>query len=264
MLPRLRMGRAAGFAAVTNRRGPMSPLDDQPCRIIICHPELLLGQAVAAAAAANMDLGAEPTVVTSSDALLARVGDGFDLALVADMVGDDLGELLEALAYRDSNLPVLVLCRHRDFRAAAQALEWGAVGSVSSASSLDHLSRAITMACKGFVVFLDDAGDEVRQALEERHVERSAADAVYRALTDRERILVRQLAGGRTAGEIAGDLQLSPHTIRAAIRTLGDKLDTRGQLRIAAASRELLQAITPPSRRFEGLAPELRADTRAG
>lgn len=231
--------------------------------IVICHPDLLLGQAVSAALA-GVGPGPEPVVVTSPETLLARAGSGFDLAIVADLVGDELSELLEALAFRNSNLPVLVLCRRRDFRAAAQALEWGAVGSVTDTSSVDDLFRAVVTACEGHVVFLDGAADEVRQALDERQAERSAADAVHHSLTDRERILVRDLAGGRTAAEIARDLSLSPHTIRAAIRALGDKLDAQGQLRIAVASRELLQAISPPSRRFIQLQRVLRRDSRAG
>lgn len=242
--------------------GSVSTPDAVQYRIVICHPELLLGQAVAAALT-DARLGAEPLVVTSSEQLLAQAGTGFDLALVADMIGDELSELLEALAFRGSNLPVLVLCGPRDFRAAAQTLEWGAVGSVSSASSIDDLSRAIIAACEGNVVFLDDAPDHVRQALEDRQTERSAADALYRSLSDRERTIVAHLAGGRATGEIARELALSPHTIRTAIRNLGDKLNAQGQLRIALASRDLLHAISPPSPGFVRRERALQGESRA-
>lgn len=231
-------------------------------RIVICYPEMLLGQAVAAALA---DIAVEePHLATSPEQLLAHAREDFDLAIVSDSVGDELGELLEALMFRNSNLPVLVLCRNNDFRAAAQALEWGAVGSVSSASSISTLTAAVLTACEGHVVFLDGAADRVRSALAERSAERGAADALFRSLSTRERTLVDALARGRTTGEISRDLCLSPHTVRAAIRKVGTKLDAQGQLQIAAASRYLLRAVSPPSKRFVALADSLRTGPRAG
>lgn len=227
----------------------------QPRRLIVCHPELLLGSAISAALT---EYGPLPEVVTSCQQLLSRLNQGYDLALVSDLLGSDLRELLDALRYRRASLPVLVLTRHPDLRAAAEALEWGAVGSVNEVAYVSVVRRAVQDAYARRAVFLDGRGSEIIAELDGRASERAAARAVLARLNAREHAVLESLTAGATAREIAGVLSLSPHTIRACIRTVGDKIGARGQLRIAASARHLIDAAAPPSEQFLLMEREIR------
>jgi DNA-binding NarL/FixJ family response regulator len=54
--------------------------------------------------------------------------------------------------------------------------------------------------------------------------------------------VLRSLADGNSVSDIAVRMSVSPHTVRSYVHTLGNKLGSRGQLRIAATGRTLLSA----------------------
>lgn len=221
-------------------------------RIVVCEPELLIAQAVAASLSSGQGIDFVE-VVTSADALVSELNSRFDAALVSDAVGDELIELFQALAFRRHSLPVVVLATHPDHRSTARLLELGAVGSISWSSSSRELRRAVIDACHNGVVAPGGRTDLLLEAVDERRAERAAAVAVLAALSARERRVLGDLAEGRHVSDIASSLGLSPHTIRASIRRIGAALDVRGQLRIAAGGRDLLAVAQPPSPRFAKL-----------
>jgi DNA-binding CsgD family transcriptional regulator len=236
--------------------------------VLVCHPELLVAQAVAATLTVE-DAAQRPVAVSLTQDLLSRLGGAqYELALVSDLIREDLTELLQALAFRGRDLPVLVMTSPRDdagssrparsrpdaaspdYRDAARVLELGAIGSVSLASSSESFRTDVLTARGGGVVALGGRPDLVLQALAARQDERAAAAARLSELGVRERQVLRRLINAEAVDDVSREMGVSPHTIRASVRQLGDALGVRGQLRIAAAGRDLIAAARPPSPRF--------------
>jgi DNA-binding NarL/FixJ family response regulator len=61
-----------------------------------------------------------------------------------------------------------------------------------------------------------------------------ASQAEIDGLSEREREVLQQVAGGLSNKEIAANLNLSPHTVKAHLRTILDKLHLRSRSEAAA------------------------------
>ena len=213
------------------------PLDT----VVVCHPERLMAAATAAVLRSS---GAARTTMTvpSLTRLLSYLHRGVDVAIVFDAVGDDIAELFEALRHRGLSTPVLILIDHTSPDRAAQALEWGAAGALPTRCSVAALLRGVADAHGGNAVFPDGQRGAVLEALRLRRLQRYYAQRRLSELSTSERRVLRSLADGKSVSDIAVRMSVSPHTVRSYVHTLGNKLGTHGQLRIAATGRTLLTA----------------------
>jgi DNA-binding CsgD family transcriptional regulator len=80
----------------------------------------------------------------------------------------------------------------------------------------------------------------VLESLRRRRLRRYSAQSRLAELSDSERRALQLLAYGTSIGDIAGRMSVSPHTVRSYIHNVGSKIGVHGQLRIAAAGRDLL------------------------
>ncbi len=215
-------------------------------RILLCQPAPLAGEAIAATLRRRPGI-AQVAVVTSATALVRELSSRWDVALVSETMGPDLPELLQALAFRGHALPVVVMTTDASPDVAAGYLEWGAAGSVDVRRPVSVLLQAVAVAGSGAPVVDDRIEAAIVERLRERAAHRENARAVLRSLTPRERQVMESLARGTGVTAIASGLHLSPHTVRACIRSIGPKLRVAGQMQIASVARQLLSVELQPA-----------------
>lgn len=122
-------------------------------------------------------------------------------------------ELMSELRRRENSWPVIVMTGHGEVPIAVKAMRLGAVEFLSKPFEFEALEGALDLA---FGVLRDAVAHDR---------EREAALALFAALTQREREIMRELAAGLSNKEIARVLDLSVRTVEMhranAMRKLG-------------------------------------------
>ena len=139
---------------------------------------------------------------------LAREKDWDIVVLDLSLGGRNGLEVLKELKQIRPRLPVLVLSMHTEVQFARRAFKAGASGYITKDSPRSELIKAINKVI--------DEGRYISQALAEKLVVDIGRDTdrpLHETLSDREFEVMRLIASGKTAGEIAKLLSLSDRTI---------------------------------------------------
>ena len=146
---------------------------------------------------------------TAAEALdLVRAQDWDAVVLDLSLGGRDGLEVLKELKQIRPRLPVLILSMHTEVQFARRAFKAGASGYITKDSPRSELTTAINKVI--------DQGRYISQALAEKLVVEIGRDTdrpPHEVLSDREFEVLRLIASGKTAGEIARLLSLSDSTI---------------------------------------------------
>jgi DNA-binding NarL/FixJ family response regulator len=221
---------------------PGEPTHEQVLdRVVVCADHRLWAVATASLLRAK-DVSRSVMAVSSTTALLSAMRQRTDIAVVFDLTDEDAADLFEALAHRGESTPVLCVISTPDVGRVARLIELGATGAIERGCATETFCRAVLDAAVGRLVFPSQHRFDVLETIRQQRIQRHGARTQLAGLSPRERVVLRRLADGVTADEIALELTLSVHTVRAAIRALSEKLGVRGQLRIAAVGRDLFAA----------------------
>ena len=139
---------------------------------------------------------------------LVREKDWDIVVLDLSLNGQNGLEVLKELKQIRPRLPVLILSMHTEVQFARRAFKAGASGYITKDSPRSELTKAINKVI--------DEGRYVSQALAEKLVVDIGRDTdrlPHETLSDREFEVMRLIASGKTAGEIAKLLSLSDSTI---------------------------------------------------
>jgi DNA-binding NarL/FixJ family response regulator len=120
---------------------------------------------------------------------------------------------IDAMALMKKDCPdvkVVILTMHDDPAYARRAFEAGAAGFVVKHSAPAELVMAVQAALKGQTFISPALADRVLRQV--RHALRDGKDAAQ-SLTRRQREILRLLAEGHSAKEIAALLAISPRTV---------------------------------------------------
>lgn len=224
-------------------------LEPPLAEVIVCHPARLVASATAALLE-RRGVARCASTQPSLTRLLPSLHHGVDLAIVFDSVDEEVGDLLEAIRYRGLHTPVLLVSDVLRTDRVVEVLEQGVAGLIPSSCSPDALCRLVVEARSGRIVVPAAMRSAVLDALRARRMRRLAAWHQLAQLTRVESRVLGLLATGHTVTRIAGELSMSPYTIRGHVGALGHKLGARGQLRIAAAGRSLLASARHPARDY--------------
>ena len=156
--------------------------------------------------------------------------------LVSDVRMPKLGGLELARRLQDAapETAVLLYSGVSDAALVSDALDAGARGFALKDAPLDDVARAIETVARGSIYV-----DPVLAA----SLAASRRDVDRRALSAREREVLRLLAGGGSYAEIGGELFLSPDTVRAHAQRAMTKLGARTRTQaVAVAMREAMIA----------------------
>ncbi len=140
-------------------------------------------------------------------------------------------EALEKLREEGLDIPVVFLTMHRETEYASLALKAGAAGYVLKHAAPEELVQAVRVALDGGTFVSPSVAGELFQATRAKS---RGNDEPRVTLSARQRDILRLLADGRSAKEIAKVLGLSPRTVEFHKYKLMESLDLKN-------SAELIQ-----------------------
>jgi len=128
-------------------------------------------------------------------------------------------EVLKEIKQARPKLPVLILSMHPEDQFAVRLLKAGASGYMTKESAAEELVGAVNKAVAG--------GRYVSATLAEKLaslVVRDTQAAPHECLSDREFLILRLIASGKTVGQIAREISLSVKTISTYRARLLEKM----------------------------------------
>jgi two-component system, NarL family, invasion response regulator UvrY len=159
-------------------------------------------------------------VSSAAEALKAILHNSYDIALldIAFPDGNGLDVLKEIYAQRPQ-MRILLLSMYPEAQYAQRALHLGASGYLAKNSAPDELMNAIQKVMAG--------GKYITPALAEQLAQEISPDfdkPMHAKLSDREFRVLTALGAGKSIGEIAAELSLSPKTVSTYRSRLLEKL----------------------------------------
>jgi len=143
-----------------------------------------------------------------------------DVALIdIRMPGLDGLEVLGTVRRDEETTQVLLLSAHLDSDLAYRAVAAGARGYLSKQAARHEICDGIATVADGGTAFATEVQTGLASELHER--ERGQQGPV---LTSREREVLKLVAAGHSAPEIAEQIHLSPATVKSHLQAIYDKL----------------------------------------
>ena len=147
--------------------------------------------------------------------------ESWDLALVdINMPGRNGLELISEIKRAKPALPILVMSNHTEKDYALRALKSGASGYVSKQSAPDMLVTAVKRVLAG--------GRYVSQAFAEHLAGAMAGKScgtTHETLSNRELLVLKLIASGKSIKEISSDLALSVKTVATYRSRIAEKMN---------------------------------------
>lgn len=150
---------------------------------------------------------------------------------------DGLG-VLKALRERGALPPTLILTTFDDDAMLFEAVRAGAKGWLLKDVSLERLTQAIRTVASGGTCIEPVITERIMRALERSAVPFESAE-LPEPLTDRERTILRLLAGGYSNLEISELLEISDGTVKNHISNVFAKLGVRDRTRAVLKAIDL-------------------------
>jgi DNA-binding NarL/FixJ family response regulator len=211
----------------------MTAPPDRPIRIALCDDQALVLRGLSSLLS---DIGIDVALeAPDAERLLAALPQRPVDLIVSDIRMPGLGGigLIGALRERGDATPVILLTTFDDPDLMMRAVEAGAQGFLLKDASPEDLKAAIQRVAAGETLLQPVSLGPVRAAWSE-----STGTDTGAKLTDRERSILRLVAGGYSNKEIARSLHLSEGTVKNYMSDLLVKLDCRDR------THAVLKAIT--------------------
>jgi DNA-binding NarL/FixJ family response regulator len=178
-------------------------------RVLIVDDHTIVRQGLKQILAETSDIVVTAEAQNGPEAIEKVRQNGYDVVLLdVALPGADGLSIMRVLRQEKPLLAVLVLSAYPEEQFAARFLKAGAAGYLTKESASDELILAIRKVARG--------GKYVTQSLAERLAGDLASNAdkpPHETLSDREYLVMRMIASGKTAGEIAEELSLSVKTV---------------------------------------------------
>lgn len=132
-------------------------------------------------------------------------------------------ELVKELRRRYPERPVLVLSMYPEDRYALRLLKAGAAGYLNKESAADELVGALRKVAGGGRYVSAALGEKLAQAM----AGGDGDEPLYEKLSDREYQIMWLISSGKTVGEVARQLFLSPNTVSTYRTRIFAKLEVK-------------------------------------
>jgi len=188
-----------------------------------------------------------PKFEVVGEAGTAREGLGMAEELKPDLVVLDISlpdqnglELARKIRGSLPDTRILVVSMHSRIDYVTEAFKTGANGYMVKESAAERLISALESVARGDY-YLDHSlsPQVVQELMRSPEKETRIIDATYRSLTPREQEIMRLLAQGLSAKEIADRLFISPKTVENHRTNIMDKLGLRNSIELARYAARL-------------------------
>ena len=210
---------------------------DGPIRIVVAddHPVVRGGLVAMLRTIPGLDVVGEAS--DGDAAVLAVLEHGPDVILMdVRMPGKDGIEATRTIRAVAPDCRVLMLTMFDDDATVFTAMQAGAQGYLLKDAEPDEIVRAVHGVVAGEAIF--GPGVAARVLAYFSNPPRVAAEYPFPELTDRERVVLEQLAQGRRNADIAAQLYLSPKTVSNHLTVIFAKLQVAGRGEAIVRARE--------------------------
>jgi two-component system invasion response regulator UvrY len=185
------------------------------------HPVVRAGLRQIVAAQPDMQVAGE---AADGDGVLTVLAASRADVLLLDltMPGAPFPALLKHVRARHPGVRVLVMSMHPEDQFAGRALREGAAGYLTKERTPQDLVEAIRRVARGGTYVSPDFAEHLAASLDGRR-----PTVAHEALSDREHEVLRLIGAGKTVGEIAAQLSLSPKTVSTYRTRILQKLGLR-------------------------------------
>lgn len=154
----------------------------------------------------------------------ARVSrEAWDVAVLdVTMPGPSGLEVLKEMKRLRPRMPVLILSMHPEDQFAVRMLKTGAAGYLTKESASQELVDAIEKVIAGRRYISSSLAERMAS-----YLDKDVQKLPHERLSDREFLVLRMIASGKTVGQIAQELSLSVKTISTYRARLLEKMDMK-------------------------------------
>ncbi|HAS05118.1 MAG TPA: DNA-binding response regulator [Dehalococcoidia bacterium] len=164
--------------------------------------------------------------------------DKYDIVLLdIAMPGMNGLEVLKEIQKFNKTLPVLIISIYPEDQYALRCLKAGASGYLTKDTASDELTLAVERILSGKKYVSPNLADKLA-----RHLNEGTPKLPHELLSDREDQVMRYIASGKTAAEIAAELSLSVKTINTYRNRILKKMQIKNSAELIryAVQNELL------------------------
>ena len=211
-------------------------------RVLICDDHLIVRQGIKQVLAEAEDLRVVGEAANGPDAIQqVRVGQaagtGPDVVLLdIAMPQRDGLDILKALKSEFPRLPVLMLSTYPDRQYAVRSLKLGAAGYLNKSADSEQMIDAVRSVARGKLFITPSVAEQLAGAIGAGGPGRGQGDdeqPLHEKLSHREYQVFKLLAAGRSVGEIAEQLVLSPNTVSTYRTRVLEKIGVRNDVELA-------------------------------
>jgi two-component system, NarL family, invasion response regulator UvrY len=211
-------------------------------RVLVCDDHQIVRQGIRQILADAGDIVVLGEAGTGPEAIaLARQGQaqqaGPDVVLLdIAMPQRDGLDILKALKGEFPRMPVLILSTYPDRQYAVRSLKLGAAGYLNKSADSEQMIDAIRRVAKGQLFITPSVAEQLAGAVGAGIGLRKGQGEeapIHERLSHREYQVFRLLATGRSVGEIAEQLVLSPNTVSTYRTRILDKTGVRNDVELA-------------------------------
>jgi two-component system invasion response regulator UvrY len=210
--------------------------------VLICDDHLIVRQGIRQVLADAPDIEVAGEAANGPDALVRVREGGIDVVLMdIAMPHRDGLDVLRQLKSEFPRLPVLMLSTYPDKQYAVRSMKLGAVGYLNKSADSEQMIGAIRKVAAGGLFITPAVAEQLAGAIGAGHAEDKP---LHERLSHREYQVFRLLSQGRSVGEIAEQLSLSPNTVSTYRARILEKTGVRNDVELAlyAVRQELMQA----------------------
>jgi DNA-binding NarL/FixJ family response regulator len=214
-------------------------MHDEPIRVLLAddHPVYREGLAALLASVDGLE------VVGTAEDGLAAVALATELqpdVVVMDvqMPGLDGIEATRRLTSASPHIGVVVLTMAEEDATLFSAMQAGARGYLLKGANQAEITRAVTAVARGEAIFGPAIARRIADFFAGPPAAGSAAEQAFPQLTAREREILELVAAGRSNGQIASALFLSPKTVRNNVSNIFAKLHVADRAEAIVRARD--------------------------
>jgi DNA-binding NarL/FixJ family response regulator len=205
-----------------------------PIKLLICDDHQIFVEGLAAGLKTVESVDVVGLANNADEVMEVLAQTPIDIVLMdIEMPGTNGIDASKEIFTRYFNTKVIALSMHDSPDVIQSILSSGLHGYIPKNASIDELLSAIQLVQNGQRYFKEAALKKAMEFSEET----TALDRLA-LLTPREKEVIKHIAAGMTAGQIAEELYISEHTVRSYFKTIKRKLEAKHLSNVVAFAHQ--------------------------
>ena len=211
-------------------------------RVLICDDHLIVRQGIKQVLAEAEDVSVVGEAANGPDAIQqARAGGVDDVMLDIAMPHPDGLDILKVLKSEFPKLAVMMLSTYPDRQYAVRSLKLGAAGYLNKSADSEQMIDAVRSVARGRLFITPSVAELLAGAVGAGGRPLDDDKPLHERLSHREHQVFQLLAAGRSVGEIAEQLVLSPNTVSTYRARVLEKIGVRNDVELALFAVRMAQ-----------------------